>query len=442
MNKDFGDYLLEEYSNISQAHFKTIETITTFFKHYLLIMAIPITAVTLFFKQENVNVKIFTMVQPLIPWLFIIISWVGFLVMLYIINLRLDAILYARTINSIRKYFYDKLKIDMSDKVRLRVLPQSPYQPSYHEISYFGPVIFTFTIINTAYFCYGMSKIGIYPSAWLFLPIPLIYFSLHFFIYLWYAEHREDSYLKSHIIGIDIDGVLNDHRQHFCVLLEKNTGKKIDKEKIITIPVHECPGLGVTREDEQKVFNDPEYWTRMISIDNAAHVLKKIKNQFKLKIFIFSHRPWPNISTCSKEIRKDYLYLWKQSLKSFYKEARGNLKYFLFYPHCLSYQAFIKIMTKLWLKKHGFKFDRVNIEKGNENVEDPQGHFKNRFYIARKKKIKFFVEDDLEKAKKLSYICDVVFLLKQPYNCSGELPGNVIRVDSWDQIYKNIRAII
>ena len=77
---------------------------------------------------------------------------------------------------------------------------------------------------------------------------------MHFFIYLWYAEHREDSYLKSHIIGIDIDGVLNDHRQHFCVLLEKNTGKKIDKEKIITIPVHECPGLGVTREDEQKVF--------------------------------------------------------------------------------------------------------------------------------------------------------------------------------------------
>jgi len=56
------------------------------------------------------------------------------------------------------------------------------------------------------------------------------------------------------------------------------------------------------------------------------------------------------------------------------------------------------------------------IEQGHEDVADPQGRFRNRFYVARKKGIRFFVEDDLEKAIKLAYICDVVFLLDHPYN--------------------------
>ena len=40
---NFEKFLLSEYSNIAEAHFKTIETISTFFKHYLVIMSIPIT---------------------------------------------------------------------------------------------------------------------------------------------------------------------------------------------------------------------------------------------------------------------------------------------------------------------------------------------------------------------------------------------------------------
>jgi len=83
----------------------------------------------------------------------------------------------------------------------------------------------------------------------------------------------------------------------------------------------------------------------------------------------------------------------------------------------------------------------LTIERGREDVTDPQGHTKNRFYISRKKKIRFFVEDDPEKASKLGYLCDIVFLLDQPYNKDVDysFPNNVIRVKTWDEIYRQVR---
>jgi uncharacterized HAD superfamily protein len=438
--KDFEDYLLEEYSNISKAHFKTIETFTSFFRYYLILMAIPISVISLF--KESKNESIITLLMPLIPWVYFVISFVGISIMLYIIHLRFDAILYARTINSIRKYFYDGSSSPIDDKIRLRVLPQSPYIPDYHEIGYFWPVIFTFGFIDSLYFYYGL--ISFYKSVWMVFILPFVYLILHFLLYYENAEYRETGYLRSHIIGIDIDGVLNDHREHFCNLLKRKTGKVVEKDKITIIPVHECPGLGVVREDENKVFNDPEYWIKMPLLQDVSEVLRKIKNQFNFKLYIFSHRPWPNITNLEENERRAYINNWKKSLELFYKKSKGKMYYFFFFNPFQNHHSYIRTITKLWLSENKIKFNKLIIEKGNEDIEDPQGHIRNRFYIARKRKIKFFIEDDHLKAKKLSYICDIVFLLKQPYNSpSGfHLPNNVIVVDSWKDLYNKIKEFI
>ena len=73
----------------------------------------------------------------------------------------------------------------------------------------------------------------------------------------------------------------------------------------------------------------------------------------------------------------------------------------------------------------------------------PGGGVRNRFNIARKKKMRFFVEDDAEKAAKLAFICDVVFLLEQPYNREPAfiIPNNVIRCETWDEIYGHVRRL-
>ncbi len=47
-----------------------------------------------------------------------------------------------------------------------------------------------------------------------------------------------------------------------------------------------------------------------------------------------------------------------------------------------------------------------------------------------------------EKAIKLAYICDVVFLLKHRYNMKMKLPNNVVPVSSWEEIYRLIRALL
>ncbi|MBD3330896.1 hypothetical protein GF354_05210 [Candidatus Peregrinibacteria bacterium] len=110
-------------------------------------------------------------------------------------------------------------------------------------------------------------------------------------------------------------------------------------------------------------------------------------------------------------------------------------------------------ITKNWLNKNEIIYNRFIFEKGNDYSSDPRGEFTNRFYVSRRKKIKYFIEDDLEKAVKLSFICDVVFLISHPYNLpnnklSDEInefrskyPSNIIRVNSWEDIYKNIRKL-
>jgi len=456
---NFEKFLLSEYSNIAEAHFKKIETISTFFKHYLIIMSIPITILIIFINIAigKELTDIISKASPFLAIILLVISGAGFGVLCYIINIRLDAVLYASAINGIRKYFYDRAQIDDTVKLHMRALPQSASLPSYHEKSYFWPVVFSFSLFDSFYFLFFCITFaistGIIPTpegmlfkAYFFwhdilVIIPtFLFFILHFLIYYKLAEYREIGYLKSQIIGVDIDGVLNKHREHFCKLLEKNTGKKIKPEQITTIPVHEDKSLVVTREDEKEVFNDPNYWINMPAIDDASNFLRDLRNSFKLKTFVFSHRPWPNTIGMADGDSEKIKNKWKSSLEQFERET--NLGKF----HWIKtlYKGYIIQITELWLGKNKFEYDKLIREKGNKDVADPRGLFRNRFYISRKKKIRFFVEDVLEKAIKLAFICDTVFLIDQPYNQSSaiEPPGNIIRVKSWEEIYKNIRKLI
>jgi len=253
-------------------------------------------------------------------------------------------------------------------------------------------------------------------------------------------------------MGVDLDGVLNPHRHHFCALLEKNVGKRLDPDRITVIPLHEDPGLGVSREDEKKVFNDPRYWTEMPCLSDARENLRKLRNMFKLKIHIFTHRQWP-----SEEIQGTSLYKqWRMHASDMISRSplsESRLIRGLQRLQRPCYKAIVKdpigplapnpmnVITKSWLLQNDIMYDELTIERGSEDISDPQGQFKNRFYISRKKKFRFFVEDDAEKARKLAYICDTVFLIWHPYNHKAEQPENVVRVQSWEDIFRWVRRL-
>jgi uncharacterized HAD superfamily protein len=350
----------------------------------------------------------------------------------------MDGVLYARTVNGIRKYFYNKINKDFERIIKTKVLPYATTRPPYYEPIFFFPVVFCFIIINATYFVFGVTiwifkgEIEIISKNFFTIgPIIVFFTSIlsQWFLYIYYyARNREISYLKSSIIGVDIDGVLNKHREKFCEILKKNTGKDLSPEDITEIPVHENPKLNISIEDEKKVFNDPEYWVNMPKIDGSIKILNKITSSFQLKIFIFTSRPWPQVKNKENCIQT--------------KWGKG-----------------IDDITKLWLSKNGLKypcfikkfyktFKDVNliIEKESNKAIKLCGIFKikskNRFYSSIRNNIKFFVEDDLKNAIRLSYICDFVFLFDQPYNQEKNLPNNVFRVKSWDKIYRKIRELI
>ena len=119
-----GKFLMEEYSNVAQAHFKSIETISTFFRYYLLIMSIPISVVVVIFNIGATEKSMTSLVESYkfpIAFVLFCISLIGLGVCCYIINLRLDVIFYSRAVNGIRKFFYDESDMDINMKLRMRV---------------------------------------------------------------------------------------------------------------------------------------------------------------------------------------------------------------------------------------------------------------------------------------------------------------------------------
>jgi uncharacterized HAD superfamily protein len=468
---EFDRYLLEEYQHLADAHFRSIGAISAFFRYYLVIMALPVSLVGVFIGiLPNVHVlPDLATIATSLAIVSIIISIVGYFVMLYVINLRLDVILYARAVNGIRKYFYDQGPLELSYKFRMRVLPQSPSLPPYRERSYFGPVILTFAFFNSAYLIAGSAlpslaaaqNLTLQAIPWWVWTIGILFFLGHIASYGLYARYHEFGYLKSLIVGVDIDGVLNKHRTQFSTKLRERTGKIVLPEWITTIPLHEDPLLGVSRPDENAVFNEPDYWTTMPCIDGGAKVIHKLRNQFKLKIHIFSYRAWP-----TSEIVEDP-QLFKQwrdaailhmaeyvppSFETVPPSQRHPSARTILYRAVTIFRLKhglkgfgsdpIRVITKCWLSENQIEYDKFTLEKGNEDLADPRGHFRNRFNISRNRKIRFFVEDDADKANKLAFICDIVFLLNQPYNKWKPIVDNVVRVNSWDDIAIAIKNLL
>lgn len=446
MNKT-ESFLLAEYNNIAQAHFKTMETISTFFKQYLLVVSLPLYVLAI---SERAGINLPHLAGLILG---IIVSLVGLCVFGYMVNLRLDALLYAKTINGLRQHFFNKSGIKYSDEIAFRTLPRTIHQPHYLELNYFGFVALAFIILNSFYLLAGIwyyfGGINWHTLTGLMIVLSILIFVaiLHIGIYIGLGKNRERGYFNKPIIGVDIDGVLNDHREHFCINLEVQSGKKIAPDLIHKMPVHECEDLKVTEQEERDVFNEPEYWTTMPINKNADKVLMKIKNALGYKVIIFTSRPWPDPKS---RLNEKFINCWngyypwwnvhRYSISNKFAYILENTMRWWIVPGPLDRYVAIRRITRNWLKNKQIPFDKLYVEKGNIYITEAGILDRNRFLISAKKKINIFVEDDLYKAIKLSRICELVFLIEHPYNKTDEiLPNNLIKVENWTQIYNYLR---
>ena len=212
-------FLLAEYDNIAQAHFNTKNSISSFFKHYLLIVSLPLPILAIVFgKASNTSADkpfpfptdtLSLYLLNLIPFLFMIISIVGILVMLYIVNLDLNASLYARTVNGIRGYFTKRSGLRPDDELKVRVLPADSSKPrftGFHSIIF---VVLAFAFIDSFYFALAVaavSDLSIAPGdflEWGRLVFCGLVFVLHILLYLGFARRRERQYSEMPLNGAD-----------------------------------------------------------------------------------------------------------------------------------------------------------------------------------------------------------------------------------------------
>lgn len=157
---DIGTYekfLISEYDNIAKAHFNTVNSISSFFKHYLLILSLPLPLLAAIMSLSKTNP--FSNVPIALPFIATTIALTGLFVVGYVINLRHDAILYARTINGLRSYFTEVSGLTYREESRIRVLPRSSSMPKYFEFEYFLFVVAAFAILDSAYLGGGLALV-------------------------------------------------------------------------------------------------------------------------------------------------------------------------------------------------------------------------------------------------------------------------------------------
>ena len=443
----FDEFLLAEYDNIAQAHFNTVDSLSSFIKHYIAIASIPRALAALFLDSDTPGAA-GSVILPqghtfLIAIFLSILSAIGLFVLAYVINIRFDAILYARTVNGIRKHFYDKSGIAIEEELRIRVLPRTPGLPNYIGGRYFGFVVVAFMLVGTSYFGAGWA-LHWNSASWppgLLVVLVVLFAALHWLLYKMLGEHRERTYLQKPIIGVDIDGVLNAHRPQFSAHLKALTGKDLPADEITHIPVHEIPGTSVTESDEHAVFNWVSYWEDMPPIqDDVGRFVRKLRNILGFQVWIFTHRPWPEPSTFPANKECHYWCAWRKL-----SAWTGITK--LLHPldtwlenrgvRGIVRGRLVRLVTKKWLRVHEIVYDRLIVEGGNTNTADARTLVRNRYKLARAHEIRIFVEDTLPNALKLSNICHIVFLVDHPYNQdrTGTLPSNIVRVKSWADIY-------
>ncbi len=249
--------------------------------------------------------------------------------------------------------------------------------------------------------------------------VAVVFVALHAAIYWWLARHREFAYLRGHVIGVDVDGLLGMHRERFCEVLQHVCGgPALDPKKLDCIPVRECEqckSLEVGEEDEITVFHEPCYWTEMSPYPNAASELRKLHDVLNYTVLIFSWRPWPNWSRMSPANRQYCLRCWTEALLDARAIPAGWWRSVLSWAYPLIETRregyIISKLTRIWLGGAGVTFDGLTVEKGNVYSPYPRGRVANRFVAARRREMRVFVEDDLAKAVRLAGICEVVFLI-------------------------------
>jgi hypothetical protein len=163
-NKDITDFLLTEYENVAKAFFNSYDIGARWVRYYLIILAVPFSFIAFIYHNKADQFDLFNLPASIAILIFVI-GLLNILVSYIIVDLKLDSILYARTVNGIRKYFVEKIldveELSPNKMQKYVLLPTDVNKPAFLEFGS-GDLFFLtsfMVIINSIYFSLGLTQI-------------------------------------------------------------------------------------------------------------------------------------------------------------------------------------------------------------------------------------------------------------------------------------------
>lgn len=208
------DYMLAEYNGIVKAFSDLHTVMLRMMNYFLIVAAVPISFVALIFRNPGIEFKIHQL--PLfIVIIFFLISLVGIIFAIILINVRITQLRYARTVNLIRRFFVDIGK-DSLDILPYLNLPSEDTKPRFYEkckVLYWQLILIG--LFDGGYLCLGLRNTPTFDffkcNALIWIAciiIGIIYLIFHILIYKYIGHVREKKYiikmkpLEKHIVNI------------------------------------------------------------------------------------------------------------------------------------------------------------------------------------------------------------------------------------------------
>ncbi len=153
-------FMIEEYKNISNAHYNIGNSISQFFRYYLILMSVvialfPVLFSSKFSEYNIIKSHVMEIERYIIPIFLISFSLIGTFTVFFMSGLKANETLYARTVNGVRKYFKNERASDCENIVKYLYLPTNTSFPK-SKYSFFCYIVWSMVLINTLYLFAGI----------------------------------------------------------------------------------------------------------------------------------------------------------------------------------------------------------------------------------------------------------------------------------------------
>lgn len=196
-DESYENFLLTEYENISKAYFDSKNSVSTFFRYYILIMTAPLTilaGLALKAQQNKETIDVLVKYIPvasstssLIGYFVILFSLIGFFIICFIESSGLTTKIYAAQVNAIRQY-YQLGTIATGKKPISSLLPSKPEKPKLDYYDSLNFIVLAGGVFDCIYMYIGISFSN--TDMTLAVPLTIAYFIFHIASYMIIANKK------------------------------------------------------------------------------------------------------------------------------------------------------------------------------------------------------------------------------------------------------------